>query len=484
MKKIVLIIFALIGFSANGFSQSAPNYTRTLTLTGTTPVNAGSILGQGLNYFRVSWTVNGGTLSGCQVKLSKSADNSTFADLIANQTCTSAGTSAITQDTTTWLQVTAGTYTGSGTLTLRIDAWIANPAGANPVVVTSITNPITVSAHNVTNAGTFLTQTTALQPTGATQILTNATSNTTSTAFNSTVYGQLLVYVNCATCSGGTTFNFFIKAANGTTYVPVLAEPIGSTTALFASSSQTAGVTSWRVQTNGSDSFEVTTTSYSAGTVNVWVIGQPSSSFPTTLNAILIGNLAGLAQDANLGATTDAAPSAGGAGSANAHLRGIDSRAGAMVTSLASIAAAAGSTFLRIADTAGNAISTVTDACDGLAKTTKTISFASTTAQVLLAAGGSGIFNHICYIHVNTQADEIVNVLDGTQTTNPCDTGTPVALEGSTTAANGVKVLAGGGWTGGAGIGTIYRNTAANRQLCIVTSGSSRTNVSISYVVQ
>jgi len=115
---------------------------------------------------------------------------------------------------------------------------------------------------------------------------------------------------------------------------------------------------------------------------------------------------------------------------------------------------------------------------------TKGISFASTTAQLLVSASGTKT-SYICWIHAQAEGTgETLSIIDGTQTTNPCDSGAPVALDGSTTAANGNAMAANTGWVGGNSAAPIYIATGANRQICAITAGSNRVTISIVWVQQ
>jgi hypothetical protein len=114
--------------------------------------------------------------------------------------------------------------------------------------------------------------------------------------------------------------------------------------------------------------------------------------------------------------------------------------------------------------------------------------FASATAQELVPAT-MGKTGYICKLSIfgNSASNaEVVNIIEGTQMTNPCDAGTPTALLGSTTAANGVLVASGGGGNvdGGPGSDWIYKTTGTNRQICALTSGSNRMTFVGIYVVQ
>lgn len=122
-----------------------------------------------------------------------------------------------------------------------------------------------------------------------------------------------------------------------------------------------------------------------------------------------------------------------------------------------------------------------TDPCASGVKTTSAFSFASSTAQQLIAPA-AGKRNFVCAIHAQAQGTgETLNILEGTQSSAPCDTAV-TALDGSTTAANGNAMVANGGWSYGNGAGTVYSGKSVNAQTCAVTSGSNRVTVTITWI--
>lgn len=227
--------------------------------------------------------------------------------------------------------------------------------------------------------------------------------------------------------------------------------------------------------TDGSGAINVIVDSSAAITANA------GTNLNTSALALEAGNLASLLT--SLGATGDASVAAGATGSVEAKLRratqGLEDLKSLIV--LAPGANQIGTVLIK--DSSGASITAVTDPCNGLAKTPFNISFASTTAQVLVSATGS-VTGHICSIKVNANAAEVVSLIDGTQSSAPCDSGTPIALDGSTTAANGNSLAANGGWAIGTGNGTLYKATNTNRQICAITSGSNRVVISGTYVKQ
>lgn len=112
------------------------------------------------------------------------------------------------------------------------------------------------------------------------------------------------------------------------------------------------------------------------------------------------------------------------------------------------------------------------------------VNFASTTAQVLVPATSSKK-GYVCEFTFDTQnsAGDTFMVVDGTQSTNPCDSGTPTALYGSTSVSNGIFANP-GVVRGGNGSNELMQTSATNRQICIATVSSTRATASGIYVVQ
>jgi hypothetical protein len=125
------------------------------------------------------------------------------------------------------------------------------------------------------------------------------------------------------------------------------------------------------------------------------------------------------------------------------------------------------------------------DPCQNPANTiaTDTLSFASTSVQKLITKT-SAKKNYLCalFVHVGGTA-ETWSIIEGTKTTNECDTGA-AALSGSTTAANGNADGANGGMAWGNGGGSVIRGKTSNNDLCIVTNGSNRVDVTYTWTQQ
>ena len=85
-------------------------------------------------YQKISWTITGGTLSGCQVQLDSSTDGSSWSagGAITSQACTSNGASAIVNTTPNYMRINVTTFTvATGTPILHViwRGYVNNPVG-------------------------------------------------------------------------------------------------------------------------------------------------------------------------------------------------------------------------------------------------------------------------------------------------------------------------------------------------------------------
>lgn len=153
MRRILLALVFVAALGVPGYAQVG----RTLNLvTGAKigPLGVGiDLRGAGITQHEIVWNVVG-TVSGCSVKVEKSADGSSWSDLIAGATCTSNGNSSLTSGITNYVRVNATTLTGTGTLSVRYLAFA-------PGLPSSATIAGDV---NVTNSGTFAVQVTSVIP--------------------------------------------------------------------------------------------------------------------------------------------------------------------------------------------------------------------------------------------------------------------------------------------------------------------------------
>ena len=151
------------------------------------------------------------------------------------------------------------------------------------------------------------------------------------------------------------------------------------------------------------------------------------------------------------------------------------------------VVAAAGIQKVAIVDSMGGNILATTDPCSGSNVANFTVATTAANTPVLLVSATAGQTGYICGIHIhgNTANDVVVSVVEGTQTTNPCDSGTPTAIDGNTTASNGFRIAGGGGgFTTGFGGATVYKTPSANRQLCGTASTTDRVVWSGTFIKQ
>jgi len=309
-----------------------------------------------------------------------------------------------------------------------------------------------------------------------------------------------LTAICTVTC--GTPAVITLSAQNdGTNFITVYGTQDGTNT--ISSAFNVAGTTAVgiSVQLHGEKQLRAAITTYGGGTINVVGTASPAAGNPPpVVNANIVTSplITNVNQwganpiDTNTGNATagtlrvvlaTSQPNLGTAlnvavtGTPTFNLTGING--GTPATS------ATGVLRVAIADTNNTAILATADPCAGSATTNFNVSFASATAQVLVTATAAQNV-YICSIHVhgNTTTDEIVSILEGIQTTNPCDT-TNTVLDGTNaigTPANGLRIPAGGGGYTLARYGTIYKTAAVNHQVCALAAGTNRLSVSGTYV--
>lgn len=115
---------------------------------------------------------------------------------------------------------------------------------------------------------------------------------------------------------------------------------------------------------------------------------------------------------------------------------------------------------------------------------TSTVGFdtngSSSNLKIVTKASSKKIY--ICSINVGPVASAVnVGLIEGTKTTNECDTAAAGLNESGTTAARGWNFAANGGITFGNGIGVLYKTANANDDVCLVFSGAVQVNGSITY---
>lgn len=110
----------------------------------------------------------------------------------------------------------------------------------------------------------------------------------------------------------------------------------------------------------------------------------------------------------------------------------------------------------------------------------KTVAIAQ-TGNTKLVAGAGARRVYICSLLITASDAESLSVVEGTQTTNPCDT-LPVAVVGAVTAANGMTLAANGSVSLGGGSSTVAASAIAANDVCLLQSGSGKVAGVVSFV--
>lgn len=333
----------------------------------------------------------------------------------------------------------------------------------------------TVQPGNTANTTAWLTNQDAAKSV-TTTMQSAAVANGNGTVLATDGQKMAHITINCTVaCNGGTTINF--EGQNdGSNFFPILAIKDGSSTVAASVTYGTSTSTdAWVVPISGIKQLRARISAYSAGTITVTGTVNPMAEAPPVVNANITAT-GGVATEASLGASTDAAASPGGTGTVAAKLRSISSQTDSIKTDLDSLAGTVSSGGLKIRGSAGEAIVPNTDPCDGTLPTTKAISI---NADTLVISAASAKKTYICSGLLNANsAQETINIVEGTGSV--CGT-SKTALVGDTTDANGVTLAAsGGGFTINrtiAGIGT-------NVDVCIMLGGTNRVSGYLEWVQQ
>jgi len=126
MKKLTLLVLLLSclswGQGYNAFQQT----TFTTVTTASPLIERSTIL-----FHQLSWTVSG-TVSTCTVAIDSSPDGTTWTPggIIAGQTCTTNGSSAVTSASAVWIRVNMTAISGAGaTAVVVYKGYVTNPSG-------------------------------------------------------------------------------------------------------------------------------------------------------------------------------------------------------------------------------------------------------------------------------------------------------------------------------------------------------------------
>lgn len=125
MQKLLLALCLLFGACQSTVAQNYQGL-RSQTFTATTSSSAIRNISSGISYHKLTW-IPSGTVSSCSVKLDRSADGSSWSDLIAATSCTTGGMSAITAGTHNYVRITVSTFTGTGSVNVTWTGYINDP---------------------------------------------------------------------------------------------------------------------------------------------------------------------------------------------------------------------------------------------------------------------------------------------------------------------------------------------------------------------
>lgn len=147
MNKILVTLFLIIIFSVSGFSQGAPQLTKTYPFTSVTTAPAApglDLKGLNIGFLKAQWDVYGSgpaTVSACTFTVEGSTDGVTWNNpIIQSQSCLTDGQSLVTSlgVATAYIRINVTTFTasfGSPVLLINIAGWneVTGAATSNPL---------------------------------------------------------------------------------------------------------------------------------------------------------------------------------------------------------------------------------------------------------------------------------------------------------------------------------------------------------------
>lgn len=120
---------------------------------------------------------------------------------------------------------------------------------------------------------------------------------------------------------------------------------------------------------------------------------------------------------------------------------------------------------------------------------TKTAPFsnAASASNLLLVTGSASKNIHICALNIGPVGGAVnVAVVEGTTTTNPCDTGTAGVMgtgKSSPSAATGWQIAANGAVTFGDGFGLLSVTATAGDNVCLLFSTAVQVSGALTYTI-
>lgn len=529
MKKLLLFVALLLPkltfAQLPAFNQQF-TFTSAITLP-SVPIN---LTGLGIEYWKIIWVYNGATApANCTINLATSQNGFNFANTITG-TCTSNGQSAVTTLATNYLQLTMSAYTAgdaSGSVTVNILGWTTNPSGggggggglvqiqdSSGNNLTSTSGSLNVNLTNGGSGGTaatdnaaFTTGTTSFTPAGCYYSASQRTITTTHAAVfacNNHAAQFMELEDDTATEIG--------VAAN-----PLRIDPTGTTT-------QPVSGTFWQATQPVSIAANVGVTQQTSP----WVTSD-TAHFPATgalsdalsnptvsgIGAYALGWDASNSQWRRLQVDTGTGTlkvDPGTVAVTGTFWQTTQPVSGTFWQTTQPVSCTVGNCSINTAQFGGNNVVTgtgaggsgiprftisndsdvqwwdgthvaIVDPCLSVAKTTITGSFASSSAQKILSKA-TGKKNYACSFYIQVQGTaETWSLIEGTQTTNQCDTSTTAISGVTTTFANGNAAAANGGLAL-PGYGSVWQGNSATMDWCLQTSGSNRVTWTLSYVQQ
>ena len=103
---------------------------------------------------------------------------------------------------------------------------------------------------------------------------------------------------------------------------------------------------------------------------------------------------------------------------------------------------------------------------------------ASTNLKLVTKVAAKNVY--ICAVNISNNAAVNVALVEGTLTTNQCDTAT-AGLAGGATAATGWQFIANGGLTEGDGRGLLFKTATVNHDVCLLFSGATQVSGTITW---
>lgn len=127
------------------------------------------------------------------------------------------------------------------------------------------------------------------------------------------------------------------------------------------------------------------------------------------------------------------------------------------------------------------AINVSQNTCLGAATTATPINNAGSSSNLKLVTKATSKNVYICAINIGPVASAVnVALVEGTKTTNECDTAT-AGMVGGATAATGWQFAANGGLTYGNGMGVIAQTASTGHDVCLLFSAGVQVSGAVTW---